>query len=236
VKRFIGFLLPIGLFLGWQLGSQVGLIKPLFFPAPSTIVNRLYALILDGTVPTNLFATLMRVLIGVGVGGGIGLAIGLAMGLSERISKVLDGLVAATHPMPKIALLPLFLVIFGYGENARLILVALSATFPLIIASRTAVQAMDPLLLDVCKSYGIKGQLQLRRMVLPACLPIVLAGLRLAISTALIVTISVEMLAANDGLGSLLWFGWQTMRLEDIYAVLLVIALFGLVVNKAITC
>jgi ABC-type nitrate/sulfonate/bicarbonate transport system permease component len=109
--------------------------------------------------------------------------------------------------------LPLFLVFFGYGETARLVLVGLSATFPMVIAARTAVHGIDPLLIDVCQSYRITGFLRLRRLVLPACRPVVLAGLRLAINTALIVAISVEMLAANNGLGAILWFGWQTMRL-----------------------
>lgn len=228
-------LVPLGLILGWQLGAQTGLVPRLFFPAPSTILMRVYDLMLDGTMPTQFGATLSRVAIGVALGGGAGLAIGLSMGLSTRINAALDGLVAITHPMPKIALLPLFLVIFGYGENARLILVGLSAIFPMIIASRTAVRGIDPLLLDVCQSYNVTGALWLRRMILPACLPAILAGLRLAINTALIVAISVEMLAANDGLGSMLWFGWQTLRLEDIYAVLLVIGLLGLAINKVIT-
>ena len=230
-----GLLVPLGLLLGWQLGVQTELIPRLFFPAPSTILMRLYDLTLDGTMPTHFGATLSRVVIGVALGGGLGLVIGLSMGLANRINAALDGVVAITHPMPKIALLPLFLVIFGYGEHARLILVGLSAIFPIIIASRTAVRGMDPLLLDVCRSYNVTGALWLQRMILPACLPVILAGFRLAINTALVVAISVEMLAANDGLGSMLWFGWQTLRLEDIYAVLLVIGLLGLAINKMIT-
>lgn len=226
---------PLALLALWELGARLGLVAPLFFPPPSAILARLAAMAQGSLLPEHVAATGLRLLVGVGVGGGLGMLLGLAMGLSARVEGATGGLVAITHPLPKTALLPLFLVFFGYGETARLVLVGLAAAFPMIIAGRAAVRGMDPLLLDVCRSYGVTGGLFWRRMVLPACLPVLLAGLRLALNTAMIVTITVEMLASNDGLGTLLWLGWQTMRLEDIYAVLLLIGLFGLVTSKALS-
>lgn len=226
--------LPILVVLIWELGSRAGLVDLLIFPAPSRIITHTFSILLDGTLIHQFGISIGRVAQGVLFGGGFGLILGLSMGLSQRVNLAADGLVSVTHPMPKIALLPLFLIFFGYGETARIVLVSLSAMFPMIIAARTAVHSMDYLLLDVCEVYGVTGVLRLRKMILPACAPVVLAGLRLAISTALIVTISVEMLAANDGLGSLLWLGWQTMRLEDIYSVLLIIGVFGLGISKFI--
>lgn len=222
-----------GLLALWELAARTGIVAALFFPAPSSVFLRLFSMISDGSLTEHVGATLLRVVVGVVIGGGAGLVLGLLMGLSSRANAALDWLVSISHPLPKIALLPLFLVFFGYGETARLVLVGLSAAFPMIIAARTAVYTIDPLLIDVCAAYQVTGYHKLRRLILPACRPLVIAGLRISINTALIVAISVEMLAANEGLGVMLWFGWQTMRLEDIYGVLIIIGLFGLIISKA---
>jgi ABC-type nitrate/sulfonate/bicarbonate transport system permease component len=228
------FILPLALLAIWEAGVAGGMIPALFFPAPSTVFGHFLVMFGNGELQTHLGATLRRVATGVILGGGAGLVVGLAMGWSRAFNTATGDLVSMAHPLPKISLLPLFFVIFGYGETTRLVLIGLSAFFPMIIASRTAIRNMDPALLEVCRNYGIRGRLCLRRMILPACKPFLLAGLQLAINTALIVALSIEMLSSNTGLGAVLWLGWQTMRLEDIYVALFLIAAFGVLANSLI--
>lgn len=225
---------PIALLLTWELGVRFDFINALFFPAPITVLGAFFAMFSEGELVSDFLITVSRVVFGVCVGGSIGLFVGLGMGWNRHFHAGASGLISMTHPLPKIALLPLFFVIFGYGEPTRLILVSLTAFFPMVIASRMAITTMDTSLLDVCKNYNVRGGLFLRRMVLPACKPVILAGLQLAINTTLIVSLSIEMLASNTGLGAILWSGWQTMRLEDIYVALFIIALMGVLVNSLI--
>ena len=228
------YIVPAVLLVFWEIGVRLGVVDPLFFPAPSVIFQHFFVMLAKGSLFSDFIATATRVCIGVSVGGGIGLFVGLAMGWNKKFNSSTGGIISMAHPLPKISLLPLFFVLFGYGDTTMLILVGLTAFFPMVIASRMAFTTMDAALLDVCRNYDVKGFLFLRRMILPACKPLILTGLQLAINTALIVALSIEMLGSNNGLGSILWSGWQTMRLEDIYVALFVIALVGILVNSLI--
>ncbi len=138
---------------------------------------------------------------------------------------------AAAHPIPKVAIFPLLLIIFGIGESATVAVAALGAFFPLLINAMAGVQEIHPLHFEVAENYGARPLQVFTRVVLPGSLPLVLTGLRLAINTTLLLVIAVEMVGARQGLGALIWFGWETMRTEELYSSLVVIVLLGLGFN-----
>ena len=214
--------------LAWEIGVGQGLVSRLFFPPPSKITAALADLLREGGLVRHTAATISRAAAGFALGGGVGFALGLAMGLSRRIRGALDPLVAAIHPVPKIAVLPLFLVVFGIGETATIFVIALAALFPLLINTLTGVRRISPAYYDVGRACGAKPLRLFSRVVLPASLPMILSGVRLPPSTWLfLVAIAVELLSARTGLGSLIWQAWQTFRTEEIYAVLAVISALG---------
>jgi NitT/TauT family transport system permease protein len=227
---------PTSLLLAWEFLVPYLFGTGLFLlPIPSAVISHLLDMGRDGTLTRHFGITLWRVLVCVVVGGGLGAAIGVLMGISRFANYMLDGLFSFIHPIPKIAVFPLFLIVFGYGETARVVLIGLSAFFPMLIAGRTAAQAIDPRLVEVCQNYGIGGWLWLRRFILPSCMPVLLSGLRISITTAFIVTIAVEMLGSEAGVGSLLWLGWQTLQMAEIFGLLFLIGVTGLLVNSVIT-
>lgn len=217
-----------------EIAARSGLVSPLLFPVPSVILGWLWSDLRDGDLLAQIADSGQRLAIGVGVGAGLGLAVGLAMGAMPRLRTVLDPVIAAIHPLPKVALLPLFLVLFGFGETARLLPVALVAFFPMAIASATAVRSIDPLLWDVARNYGAGPGMRLRRIILPGARPALLTGLRLSLNVAIVVMISVEMLSGTDGLGAAIWQAWQTMRIEQLYGTLAVIAVSGILLNRVL--
>lgn len=153
------------------------------------------------------------------------------MGASRPLRVALDPIVAALHPLPKLAIFPIFLVLLGIGEASKVALVALTAFFPLVINTLAGVQQIDAAYWEAAANYGARGWAPVRRMILPGSLPLVMVGLRLAVNSALVVTIAVEMLAAREGLGAMVWLAWQTLRTEELYAILLVIGGLGLASN-----
>lgn len=229
--RFIPWLVMLLFFLIWELASRGKIISVLFFPPPSQIGSSLVELASSGRLAANLVQTLTRLGLGVLFGGSVGALIGLLLGWSPAVRMVAEPFVAATHPIPKIALLPLVLIIFGIGEESKIVLISLAAFFPMLINAMVGVQQIEGIYWDVASNYGAHGFKLLRRVLLPGSMPYLLTGLRLALNAALVVTVAVEQLTARQGLGANIWLAWETLRTEELYATLFVIALIGLLVN-----
>jgi len=235
--RWVAPAISVGVLAAWELAARHRLVSALFFPAPSTIGAKLVELAESGELERHVAATLARMLVALVLGGGAGLLLGLALGTSARLRAVIDPFIAALHPVPKLALLPLILVIFGLGFFSKALAVAVSAFFPMVINTMTGVLQIDPTYYDVARLHGAGRGRIFWRVVLPASLPMTLAGARMAANRALGATIALELVTAQAGLGSMLFFAWQTYRTEELYATIFVIAVFGylfrLTVNAA---
>jgi NitT/TauT family transport system permease protein len=215
----------------WEWQASSGGLSSLFFPAPSTIVRALVRSLVDGDLLTHAGATLARVFLGFLLGGVPALFLGWAMGWSRGLRAVVDPFVAAAHPIPKIAILPLIMIIFGIGESSKVVVVAVAVFFPMLINTMAGVRQISPIHFEVAQNYGASRFKILIRVVMPGSLPLVLAGARLSLNVALLLTIAVELVAAQVGLGEMIWFAWETLRTEQLYASLVVIAVLGIGFN-----
>ena len=218
----------------WEWRVRTGGLSPLFFPAPSAIALTVVRLLTSGELAVNMGATLSRVGLGFALGGVPGLILGLAMGWSRRLRAVIDPFIAAAHPVPKIAVLPLIMIIFGIGESSKIIVVAVGVFFPMLINTMAGVREISPIYFEVAENYGAGLFKVLTRVIVPGSLPLVLTGVRLALNVALLLTIAVELVAAQEGLGEMIWFAWQTLRIEELYATLIVIAALGISFNLVV--
>jgi NitT/TauT family transport system permease protein len=227
-ERWLSALVILGALALWEIAARAGWISRLFFPPPSAILLTLGRMVATGALWPALALTLYRLALGVLIGAGAGLLLGWTMGASRGVRVALDPIVAALHPLPKLALFPIFLVLLGIGEASKIALVAMAAFFPMLINTLAGVQQIDHTYWETAANYGATGRALVRRVILPGSLPLVMVGLRLAVNSALVVTIAVEMLSAREGLGATIWLAWQTLRTEELYAVLIVIGLLGL--------
>lgn len=223
--------IAIAILLIWQLLSYAGAIHPLLAPAPTAILRTLLAQIASGEIGPHIFATLRRVIAGLAVGGVAGIAIGILMGTMPRFRSVVDPFIAAIHPLPKIAILPVVMAVMGLGDASRITVVSLAVFFPMMINTLVGVRQINHTHLDVARNYGASGWKLFRRVIWPASLPMVLAGVRIAINMALLLTISIEIASATVGLGSLIWMSWEVLRIEVLYSTLLVIMALGIISN-----
>jgi len=191
-------------------------------------------LVSEGTLVTETVTTLRRVMLGLVIGGIPGLLLGMTMGHSRTVRRLFSPLVAAAHPIPKIAILPLIMIIAGIGEAPIVIVAATGAFFPLLINSLSGVEQIDRLYFQVAQNYGAGTKSMLGRVMLPGSLPFILSGLLLALNVTLLLTIAVEMVSGRTGLGGMMWFAWETMRVEDLYVALVVVMLLGMAMNAAL--
>lgn len=231
VKSWLPALIVATALIAWEWSVRSGRLSPLFFPAPSVVVMTIARLLRSGELVTHTRATLLRVVCGLVLGGVPGLLVGLAMGWWRWLREALDPLVAAVHPLPKIAVLPLIMIIFGIGESSKIVAVAVGTFFPLLINSMAGVRQISPIHFEVAENYGASPSKVMTRIVIPGSLPLVLVGARLALSIALLFTIAVELVSAREELAKIIWLAWQTLRTEELYASLAVIGALGVGFN-----
>jgi NitT/TauT family transport system permease protein len=215
-----------------EVASRAGLVSGLLFPPPSRVVATLAKSLANGEITAHLMATLGRMIPGLVIGAIPGLTLGLLMGRSRRLRRVVDPFIAASHPVPKIALLPLFMLLLGIGEASKIAIVALAAFFPCLINAMAGARSISPLYLEVARSYGAGPFQTFTRVLLPGSLPVALSGLRLAANVAIVVTIAIELVASDRGLGSLVWLSWEILRVDLLYATILVTAGLGIGLNS----
>jgi NitT/TauT family transport system permease protein len=220
--------------LGWEWSVRQELVSSLFFPSPMTIARTLARLFESGDLIKHTSATLSRLFLGLVLGGVPGLILGLMMGWSWWLRVVIDPFIAAAHPVPKVAVFPLLMIIFGIGETSKLVVVAIAAFFPMVINAMTGVRQISPIHFEVAKNYGARPLKIFTRVVVPGSLSIVLAGARLALNMTLLITIAVELVSAQEGLGAMIWLAWETLRTEHLYAGLAVIVVLGISFNLII--
>jgi ABC-type nitrate/sulfonate/bicarbonate transport system permease component len=225
-------ILVIAVLLGlWEIAVRNKWLSALLFPAPSTIFARLLVLLNSGELLINLGQTLARMLVGFVAGGVPAALLGLLMGWLPRLSRVIDPIIAAIHPIPKVAIYPLIMVLFGINEVSKQVIIAISCFFPMVINSVAGVRQISPIHFEVAHNYGASRRQIFTQVVLPGSLPFMLSGVRLALNTALHMAIAVEIISANRGLGSIIWFAWETLRVEDLYVALIVISIVGVLMN-----
>jgi len=223
--EFLAFSLAlVGL---WQGLASLQVLDPLFFPAPAAILTHGWALVLSGVLPEAIAQTLTRTFVGFGAGALVGLAAGLLMGRFARICRALEPFWAALYTTPKMALLPLAVIVFGLGESSRLVLVALASAVVVQIQTLDGFRSLNPRYLELASNYGADWKMRLRRIYLPAVASQLFTGLRLGLGRALMVTIAVEVLTSPDGLGGQVWSAAQTFRSEEAYATVFVVAALG---------
>ena len=215
----------------WEAAARINLIPTIFFPAPTVIFSTIFRLTIDGKLVVTSGITLSRVLLGFFFGGLSGMILGLGMGWSRKLRSFFDPIIAAIHPIPKIAILPLIMIIFGIGDLSKIVVVGISTFFPMLINCMAGVSQINPANFQVAENYGA-GPLKLfMRVILPGSLPMVLTGGRISLNLALLITIAVELVSAQKGLGAMVWLAWETLRIEELYASIVVVSILGIIFN-----
>jgi NitT/TauT family transport system permease protein len=227
VQWLLPIVSPLFLLLVWEIGAMTGRVDTRFFPAPSTIAAAFVGMIQTGELWTHVSISLSRIAIGFVIGVIPGVTIGLAMGLFAPMRALIQPLIDATFPIPKIALLPLFILIFGIGEESKYAIIAVAIIYLVLINTAAGVRNIDRIYLDVGRNFHASKLMMFTDIALPGALPQIITGVRLAMGIALLVIVSAEFVGAKSGIGYLIWTSWQVFQVEKMYVGLLVTALLG---------
>jgi ABC-type nitrate/sulfonate/bicarbonate transport system permease component len=232
--RLLNVISPLALLFLWEICARIGFIDTRFFPAPSSVMAAMFEMLGTGELVAHTAISMQRLAYGTILGSIPALILGIAMGLNRPIRAVFDPLIAATYPIPKSAILPLALLIFGLGEGSKVFMVAIGVFFPLVINTTTGVREINKIYLDVGQNYKANRWNTFWTIALPGALPVIMTGFKLGIGIGLVLIAIAEMVGAKSGLGYLIWSAWSTFAVEQMYVGLFVIAIIGFLLTLAL--
>lgn len=233
-RRWVGFAVFLVLLLGVEWGTRTGFISSLTLPKPSDVLQTFAELYSSGLLFQHLLPSLSRLAVGAVLGASLGIGVGLLMGLFSFVRAGLVPLVAAIFPIPKIALLPLFVIWFGIDEGSKYALIAFGTFTPTVVATYAAVDNVDRTLIRMGQSFGLSWLSIVRKIVLPGAMPGILVGLRISLAIAIILLVAAEMLGAEYGIGAYILEAGSLYDLERLFAGVVILSVLGVLVSAVI--
>ena len=218
----------------WEFAVRYNGIAPIFLPAPSSILKYLGVMIADGSLPYHLSVTFLRIMAGFLAAGIAGIVVGILMGMSPLAARIVDPWIAALYPLPKISLIPLLIIWLGTGETYKIVISAVTAFFPVVISTFSAIRQVDGGLIKAAKDLGANARQIQMKVVIPAALPGITSGLQLGMGVTIIMVVAAEMIggSSDSGMGFLLIHAGQVMETEKVFAGLIALAVFGAVITN----
>jgi NitT/TauT family transport system permease protein len=221
----------VALLLLWEIAPRIGLTDPVFLPPFSTVLQALGELVTSGELAIHLEASLTRAAIGFSIAVSVAIPLGLLIGWYKPVAELLNPILELFRNTAALALLPVFILILGIGETSKIALVVYACTFPVLLTTITGVRNVDPLLIKSARSLGLSPVRLFRHVVLPAALPTIFTGIRMAGAASILVLIAAEMVGAKAGLGYLITYTQFNFQIPKMYAGIVVIALVGVSIN-----
>jgi ABC-type nitrate/sulfonate/bicarbonate transport system permease component len=215
----------LAVLLLWQLASLLGF--PDYLLSPLEILKHFFTALGTRELYENIAASLGRALPGFVLGSALGIALGLAAGVSRGFDRVFSPAVFLTYPVPKIVMLPIFMLWFGIGDLSKVLIFALACFYPVFINAYYGARATQKILVWSGLNMGAGRGAIFRRVVVPSATPQIFAGLRVALALSFIVMFAAEMINARSGLGQLIRVAENSLRFDLMYVSLVSIALLG---------
>jgi NitT/TauT family transport system permease protein len=219
----------------WELAVRSGWLNPIFLPAPSSAMQALWELTVSGLLWKHVGVSLLRIGAGWALGSCFGILVGVAMGIWSLGRALGLAVVSALFPIPKIALLPLFILWLGIGEQSKIAIIALGVFFPTTIAVYNGIDAVPRNLIRMAQSFGVPIGAIVWKVILPGALPSILAGFRITTSISLILLVAAEMIGAEYGIGAFILQAGNLMQTDQLLAGVTVLSVLGLAVSALLT-
>lgn len=229
----------IALIVAWELVYKIfvelfKIWKPYVFPSPISVIETFVRLLSDNTLTVAMIATVRRMLIGYLIAVVIGVVVGLAIVKSEFLDKNLRPLILGFQTLPSVCWLPFAILWYGLSEKAIIFVTAIGSIFSITLAVESGIKNVNPLYIKAAKTMGATGLRLYLNVIFPASLPFVISGMKQGWSFAFRALMAGEMLFATKGLGQVLMVGRDLADMSQVISVMIVMIVFGLVIEKAI--
>jgi ABC-type nitrate/sulfonate/bicarbonate transport system permease component len=220
------WIVPVTVLVAWEVFGDAGML-PRYLSSPSAVVLALWELAATGELWVALAASLYRVAVGFVLGTVAGIVVGLGAGLIPGVRHFFDPLVSFLYSIPKVAFLPIFLLLFGLGHASKIAIIAFSGFFPVFIASRHAVLSVNKLLVWAAQNMGTPPRTIFLRVIIPAAAPQLFAGIRIGLAHAFVVLFAAELIGSKVGLGNLITHAEEWVRFDLMFAGIVCFAVLG---------
>jgi len=234
IRIALGLVVPAVLLVAWQLVTTSGLVAPYQLPSPASVWTAAVDLAERGLLGQYVAISTQRVVLGFLIGAALGLAVGSVVGLSRLAGALLEPVLGAIRAVPSLAWVPLLILWLQIGEESKITLIAIGAFFPVLTTVSSALRHIDPHLVEAGRCFGLRGWSLLRTVQLPAAVPSVISGLRLALAQAWLFLVAAELIASSMGLGFVLNDSQQTGRVDRILLAIVLLALLGSLTNAVL--
>ena len=227
ILKILAFLSPSLLLLLWEIFAKMGIVDIRLFSCPSNIFKTMIPMLYSGELLHHTLISAQRIILGFIAGALPGVILGLSMGLFPPVRASLMPMVAATFPIPKLAIMPLILIIFGLGEASKVFTIAIGVFYLVLINTMAGVLSIEDIYLDVAKSFGATNYQLYLTVALPGALPMIFAGFKLGMGTALLLIVAAELSAAKAGVGWMVWRAYDMFDIEKMFVALITMAFLG---------
>ncbi|OMC33086.1 ABC transporter permease [Mycobacterium sp. GA-1841] len=215
----------------WEIAPRIGLVDKVFLPPLSEVVGAWFTLAGNGQLAEHVSSSLSRALLGLAVAIAVSIPLGVAIAWYRPVAEFLNPILELFRNTAALALLPVFILILGIGETSKVALVIYAASFPILLNTISGVRTVDPLLIKSARSLGLSPVRLFQKVILPAAVPTIFTGLRMAAASSILVLIAAEMVGAKAGLGYLITAAQFNFQIPNMYAGIVTIALVGVTFN-----
>ena len=229
----VPWLLPILLVAAWELAARICYLSVRVLPAPSDILLAFWVTLENGSLIHHVAVSARRALYGLVIGGGLGFALGILTGAVPVAEKLLDTSVQMLRNIPHLAIIPLVILWFGIGEEAKVFLVAIGSLFPIYLNTFHGIRTVDRGLIEMARVYGLSSTSLFLRVILPGALPSILVGLRYALGIMWLTLIVSETISASEGIGYMTMNAREFLQTDVVLLGIIVYALLGKLADSA---
>ncbi|HEU4343140.1 MAG TPA: ABC transporter permease [Candidatus Binatia bacterium] len=231
-SRLNGFAFLLFLLLAWEWLAQAEFINPLIVPAASRILSTFFTQLSSGDMPAQIVASLRRAAIGYVLAAIVFIPLGVLMGLFEPLHRALEVIVEMVRPIPPPAVIPVAMLIFGLEDEMKVFVIFFSCAWPILLNTLDGVQNIDRILLFTARTFHLSQTKIIFKVILPACSPQIVTGLRVSLPITLILVVISEMVGSTDGIGYFILDSQRRFRIAQMYAGMLSLAILGYALNQ----
>jgi len=224
----VGFL---GMFAVWHIVASWFFVSVLF-PPPLPVLAKGWELVQSGDLWIHIWASLRRIVSGFALGSTVGILVGLVIGSFQMVRRLLDPVVETLRFIPAVAMITVAVIWFGIGESSKVFIIFYGTVFVVILSTAAGVANIATNKIRAAESLGASRLQMFLHVTLPATVPFILTGMRLAMANAFTTIVAAELVAANEGIGTLMWQSRLYMQVEVVFVVLLTLAMLGFVVDR----
>ena len=230
--KLSGPLFLLALLIVWELIAQTEWINPLIIPPPSKILKIFSELVFSGQIPLQILVSMKRAAMGYLLAAAVFIPLGILMGLSERVYRLFEVVVEMLRPVPPPVVIPVALLLIGLGDEMKIFVIFFSCAWPILLNTLDGVRGVDWVLLNTARTFGLTRRKIIWQVILPACSPQIVTGLRVSLPIMLILVVISEMVGSTDGIGYFVLDAQRRFKVAQMYSGMLALALLGYSLNQ----